>query len=105
LEVDRHHATREQKEIEMTEIHLSERDRAFVDDLVANRGYRSADEVVAAGLRLLGSEEGKFIELQRLVQEGLDDVAAGRVHRYASAEEMLDDLKQMSADTKTRARY
>lgn len=82
----------------MTEIHLSEDDRAFVQDLVDNRVYKNADEVVAAGLRLLGSEEGKFVELQRLIQEGLDDVAAGRVHIYGSGEEFLADIKRMAAE-------
>ena len=81
----------------MTEIHLSEDDRAFVQDLVDNRVYKNADEVVAAGLRLLGSEEGKFVELQRLIQEGLDDVATGRVHTYGSGEEFLADIKRMAA--------
>jgi len=88
----------------MTDIHLSDQDRAFIEDLVRNRVYRNADEVVAAGLRLLGSEEGKFIELQRLIQAGLDDVEAGRVHRYASGEEMLNEIKRM-AEKKTGTRY
>ena len=52
----------------MTEIHLSEQDRAFIDEQVGAGIYKSADEVVAAGLRLLGSEEGKLVELQRLIQ-------------------------------------
>jgi antitoxin ParD1/3/4 len=95
----------EQKEIIMAEIQLSEQDKAFVEDLVNNRVYKSADEVVAAGLRLLGSEEGKFVELQRLIQEGLDDVEAGRVHRYESAEDMLADIKRMSAEKKTGTGY
>ena len=89
----------------MTEIHLSEEDQAFVQDLLDNRVYRTADEVVAAGLRLLGSQEGRFMELQRLIQEGLDDVEAGRVHSYASAEEMLEDIKQMSDRKMTGTRY
>jgi antitoxin ParD1/3/4 len=89
----------------MTEIHLNEHDKAFVENLVKKRVYRDADEAVAAGLRLLGSEEGKFIELKRLIQEGLEDVTAGRVHRYDSAEEMLADIKRMSAARNTGTRY
>ncbi|RYE63768.1 MAG: type II toxin-antitoxin system ParD family antitoxin [Rhizobiaceae bacterium] len=87
----------------MTEIHLNDEDRAFVEDLVKHRVYRDADEVVAAGLRLLGSEEGRFIELQRLIEEGLEDVEAGRVHKFGSAEEMLVDIKRMAEASKTSA--
>ncbi|WP_320199388.1 type II toxin-antitoxin system ParD family antitoxin [Agrobacterium sp. rho-13.3] len=82
----------------MAEIHLSEQDRAFIDEQVSAGIYRSADDVVAAGLRLLGSEEGKLVELQRLIQEGLDDVEAGRVHRYGSADEFLNDIKRMAKE-------
>lgn len=88
----------------MTEIHLSEDDKASIEERVEGGHRGNADEVVAAGLRLPGSQEGKHLELQRLIQEGLDDVAAGRVHGYASAEDMLRDIKQMSAQ-KTGTRY
>ena len=72
----------------MTEIHLSEEQKEFVDDLVTNGVYRNADEVVAAALRLLGSDEGKVVELHRLIQEGLDDVEAGRVVSFNSADDL-----------------
>jgi antitoxin ParD1/3/4 len=100
--VDHGCAIREQKEIEMTEIHLSEQDQAFIDDLVDAGVYKNADAVVSAALRLMGSEEGKIVELQRLIQVGLDDVAAGRVHHYASGDELLKDIKRMAAESKSK---
>jgi antitoxin ParD1/3/4 len=72
----------------MTEIHLSEEQTEFANDLVTNGVYGTADEVVAAALRLLGSDEGKLVELHRLIQEGLDDVEAGRVVSFDSAEDL-----------------
>jgi antitoxin ParD1/3/4 len=72
----------------MTEIHLSEEQTEFVNDLVTNGVYGTADEVVAAALRLLGSDEGKLVELHRLIQEGLDDVDAGRVVSFDSAADL-----------------
>lgn len=86
----------------MTEIHLSDEDRDFIEEQVKAGIYKDADEVVAAGLRLLGSKEGKLVELQRLIQEGIDDVEAGRVHHYASGEDLLNDIKRMSAERKQK---
>jgi antitoxin ParD1/3/4 len=91
-------AIREQKEIEMTEIHLDKKQREFIDEQVKAGIYKDADAVVAAGLRLLGSKEGGDAELRRLVRLGTDDIESGRIHEYGSAEEMLDDIKQMPAD-------
>jgi antitoxin ParD1/3/4 len=54
----------------MTEIHLSERDRGFIEEQVQAGIFENADAVIAAGLRLLGSNEGKLAELQRLIRKG-----------------------------------
>jgi antitoxin ParD1/3/4 len=99
------HAKREQKEIEMTEIHLSDEHMAFIEEQVKDGRYGSADDVIADALSLFTSEKRKFAELKRLIQVGLDDVAAGRIHRYDSAEEMLADIKRISAERKTGAGY
>ena len=87
----------------MTEIHLSEQDRKFIDEQVKAGVYRNADAVVHASLRLLNSDEGKKAELQRLIQEGLDDVEAGRVHHYDSEEDFLNDIRALSAQQKPGA--
>jgi antitoxin ParD1/3/4 len=81
----------------MTEIHLSEQDSAFIEEQVRAGIYKDANSVIAAGLRLLGSEEGKMVELQRLLQEGLDDIENGRVYEYESAEDLLKDIQKMAA--------
>lgn len=36
-----------------------------------------------------------------LIQEGIDDAEAGRVHRYASQDEFLSDIKRVSVQQKT----
>jgi antitoxin ParD1/3/4 len=82
----------------MTEIQLDEKHRAFIDEQVKAGIYKDADAVVAAGLRLLGSKEGRDAEFKRLIQQGTDDINNGRIFEYGSAEEMLGDIKQMSAD-------
>lgn len=85
----------------MTEIHLSEQDRKFIDEQVKAGVYKDADAVVHASLQLLGSEEGKRAALQRLIKEGLDDADAGRVHRYPSEEDFMSDIRKLSAQQKT----
>lgn len=87
----------------MTEIHISEQDRAFIDEQVGAGIYKSADEVVAAGLRLLGSDEGKLVELQRLIQEGVDDVEAGRVVEFDSADDLTAHILKMAEEQKNAA--
>lgn len=87
----------------MTDIHLNDRDKAFIDEQIEAGIYKDADEAVAAGLRLLGSKEGKLAELKRLIQEGYDDVEAGRVYTYASGQEMLADIKRMAAEEEKAA--
>jgi len=82
----------------MSEIHLSQKDRDFIEAQVKAGIYKDADAVVAAGLQLLNSKEGQLMEEQRLIQTGLDDVAAGRIHQYVSGEDLLADIRQMAAE-------
>ena len=78
-------------------VRLTQRDKEFVEQQVEAGLYDNAEEVVSAGLRALGEEERDLVNLKALIQEGLDDVAAGRVHEYESAEDMLKDIKSMGA--------
>lgn len=89
----------------MTQIHLSDDDNALIEKLVKAGFYKDGGAVVAGALRLLQQKGEKFFELQRLIQEGIDDVEAGRVYQYESAEQMLSDIKRMSAEKKTGTRY
>ncbi|AUC09382.1 MULTISPECIES: type II toxin-antitoxin system ParD family antitoxin [Agrobacterium] len=85
----------------MPEIHLSEQDEKFIEEQVAAGVYSDADAVISAGLRLLGSDEGKKAALKLLLQEGIDDADAGRVHSYRSRDAFLSDIKNLSAQRKT----
>ncbi|CDI07978.1 type II toxin-antitoxin system ParD family antitoxin [Agrobacterium pusense] len=85
----------------MPEIRLSEQDEKFIEEQVAAGVYSDADAVISAGLRLLGSDEGKKAALKLLLQEGIDDADAGRVHSYRSRDAFLSDIKNLSAQQKT----
>jgi antitoxin ParD1/3/4 len=64
----------------------------IVERQLAKGTYRDADEVVRAGLQLLEEHEAELEELRRLIDEGDADIAAGRIHRYASADELTADI-------------
>ncbi|RWX75893.1 type II toxin-antitoxin system ParD family antitoxin [Neorhizobium lilium] len=81
----------------MAEIHLSDDHKAFIEDLVKSGAYKNEDEVVAAGLRLL---QQKDANLRKLIQEGLDDVEAGRVLSFASSEELTAHIMKMAEERK-----
>lgn len=82
----------------MPEIHLSEQDEKFIEEQVAAGIFKDADAVVSAGLRLLGSNEGKLVELQRLIQEGLDDVEAGRVVEFSTADDLTAHIIKLAGE-------
>jgi antitoxin ParD1/3/4 len=84
----------------MTEIHLSEQDRTFIEEQVQAGIYRNADAVIAAGLSLLGSAEGKLMRLRSFIQEGLDDVEAGRVVEFDRADDMTAHILKMAEEQK-----
>ena len=60
--------------------------------------YPTADEVVERALDLLDEYDVEIAKIQDLVQEGLDDFAAGRYSTYT--EETLDNLVE---DVKRRS--
>lgn len=82
----------------MPEIHLSEQDEKFIEEQVAAGIFKDADAVISAGLRLLGSKEGSFVELQRLIQEGLDDLEAGRVMEFSTADDLTVHIIKLAEE-------
>ncbi|CAN7168495.1 type II toxin-antitoxin system ParD family antitoxin [Pararhizobium sp. LjRoot255] len=64
----------------------------FIEEQVKSGRFNNASEVVRAGLRLLERDEAKLTELRRLIKEGDDDIAAGRVYEYEDGEALLNDI-------------
>lgn len=67
----------------MQRIKLSAKDADFVEEQLNAGSYESADDVVAAALKLL--REREEAELRQFIQEGLDDVESGRVMHFEDA--------------------
>ena len=55
-----------------TSIALGEHYEDFVKDRIQEGRYKNVSEVIRAGLRLLETEEQKFIALKNAIQEGID---------------------------------
>ena len=65
---------------------------AIIARQVAKGNFATAEEVVRAGVQLLEEHEAELEELRRLIDEGDADIAAGRVHSYANADELTQDI-------------
>jgi antitoxin ParD1/3/4 len=59
---------------------------------VAKGRFATADEVVRASVQMLEEREAELVLLRSLMDEGDGDIAGGRVHRYASADELTSDI-------------
>lgn len=70
----------------MQRIQLSARDAEFVAEQLNAGSYGSADDVIAAAIKLL--REREEAELRQFIQEGLDDVESGRVMHFEDAGDM-----------------
>lgn len=68
---------------------LGETLEKVVNDLVEHGRYNSKSEVLREGVRLVQEREARQRVLAKLLQDGEDDVAAGREH---PAEEVFEDL-------------
>ncbi len=76
---------------------MNEALRGFVHDRVASGEYRDASEVVGAGLTFLKRqaerEQRKLARLDTLIQEGLDDLEAGRYAEVSDLGRWFDELE------------
>lgn len=68
----------------MQRVNLGKPYEEFIQKLVASGYYASASEVLRDALRLKmeQTDQWKATRLQQLVQEGLDDIEAGRTIPY-----------------------
>ncbi|HKG82320.1 MAG: type II toxin-antitoxin system ParD family antitoxin [Microvirga sp.] len=71
---------------------------AFVDQLVASGRYERPEDAIAEGLELLKDQElareGRRAELSAKIEEGMEDIRAGRVH---DAEDVFREMEELIA--------
>lgn len=65
---------------------------AVISRQVAKGNFTTAEEVVRAGVQLLEDQEAELEELRKLIDGGDADIAAGRIHRYDNADDLLADI-------------
>ncbi|EUB95092.1 putative protein family UPF0156/MetJ /Arc repressor [Rhizobium sp. CF080] len=73
----------------MTEIHLSEKQQAFIDAQVEAGVYKDANEVIAAGLQRLGSETEL---LQQMIAEADAQFERGEYLTFTTADALADSV-------------
>ncbi|WP_426239781.1 type II toxin-antitoxin system ParD family antitoxin [Pararhizobium sp. DWP1-1-3] len=77
----------------MSDIQLSDEDRAFIEERVRSGPYKTVNDVVHAGLRSLQRDEAT---LKSLIQEGLDDIAAGRFYEFGEEDDLTEFIMDRS---------
>lgn len=59
---------------------------------VAKGHFATADDVVRASVQLLAENESELAHVRELIDAGDGDIAAGRIHHYASADDLTADI-------------
>ena len=75
---------------------VSDHRREFIEEELAAGSYADEAEIVDAALELLENRK-KLTALRAPIAKGDADIAAGRVHRYASTEDFLADIRREDA--------
>lgn len=78
----------------------------LVNERVKSGAYRSAEEVILLGLRLLKAQEEKLADLRRAIQAGVDDIQQGRFKTYttdAELDDLVADVIRQGQERKNRA--
>ena len=65
---------------------------AWADAQIAAGIYANEDEIIRAAVVALAEREAKISNRNALIQQGLDDVQAGRVVQYDTPEEATDAI-------------
>lgn len=77
---------------------ITDRQAAFVEEVVANGEYQNASEVLREGLRLVQerrAEHARKLEaLRAAVVVGIEDIEAGRFTEFESADAFAEHLDQ-----------
>jgi antitoxin ParD1/3/4 len=76
-------------------VDLGKKLEGVVSKLVKNGRYNSKSEVIREGVRLVEEREKRLAELDKALDRGLADVAAGR---FSSADEAFDRLEKRYLD-------
>jgi antitoxin ParD1/3/4 len=84
----------------MAAIQLRKAQQAFIDEQIKAGHYESAEAVIEAGLSLLRQRETKLEEVRVLIQEGLDDIAAGRVVSFENEGGLVEYIIREAAEKK-----
>ena len=81
------------KSVMSMHVALSPELEKLVKDEIKSGQYKSADEVVREGLRLVRLRRQKLAALRRHIQIGIDQIERGEFREYASVDELFDDIE------------
>lgn len=71
---------------------VGDRYDAFITQQIKAGRFNNASEVVRAGLRMLEDYETRLGQLREAIAAGDEDIAAGNVFEYATADDLTKDI-------------
>ena len=74
----------------------------LVNDEMKSGQYKSANEVVREGLRLVRLRRQKLAALRREIQIGIDEIERGEYFEYDSVDELFDDIEAAAVKRTTK---
>ena len=76
----------------------------LVNDEMKSGQYKSANEVVREGLRLVRLRRERIATLKTEIQIGIDDIERGEYVEYTSVEELFEDIEAAVAKRAAKKR-
>jgi len=74
----------------------------LVNDEMKSGQYKSANEVVREGLRLVRLRRQKLAALRREIQIGIDEIERGEYFEYDSLDELFNDIEAAAVKRTTK---
>lgn len=83
-------------------VELTEREERIIESKMKTGRYKSPAEVVSAALGMISTKPESIEEMRAMIQEGVDDIKAGRVVDGKETFRKMDEQRRTFAEQQKR---